>query len=123
MVLMSRVDDRKAALSLYNIAFDMTHGHTDTSFPRLGQMIIDFENPLKKLSEEFFPHSRLLQQALTSLKIFFESRNKTADDWRNDQLFSLVANSEAMLQPIVDEFAQCRYMSIDAMERYIICKF
>lgn len=123
MILLSRVDDRKAVLSLYNIAYDMNHGHTDTSFPRLGQMIIDYEQPLKKLSEEFVPHSKLLHQALVSLSSFFLNRNMSATDWRNDQLFSLISTSESMLNPVQTDATQCCYLSIDVMERYIICKF
>ena len=29
------------------------------SFPRLGQMIVDYDPPIKKLSEEFIPHSKV----------------------------------------------------------------
>lgn len=32
---------------------------SDPSFPRLGQMVIDYDIPLRKLSEEFVPHSRV----------------------------------------------------------------
>ena len=28
-------------------------------FPRLGQMIVDYETPVKKLSEEFIPHAKV----------------------------------------------------------------
>ena len=122
MILLSRVEDRKAVLGLYNIAFDMINGHTDSHFPRLGQMIVDYEQPIKKLSEEFVPHSKLLQQALISLSEQFLARNITAVDWRNEQLFSLTAKPEQMLNPALTSTTQCLYMSMDAMERYIICK-
>lgn len=32
----------------------------DTSFPRLAQMILDYENPIKKMTEEFIPLSKVL---------------------------------------------------------------
>ena len=121
MILLSRVEDRKAVLGLYNIAYDMTNGHSDTSFPRLGQMIIDYDPPLKKLSEEFVPHSTLLHQALVSLDDIFPTRNVPAQKWRTDQLFSLIANPETMLNPVQTDTTQCFYLSIDSMERYIIC--
>lgn len=123
MILLSRVEDRKAVLGLYNIAFDMINGHTDSHFPRLGQMIVDYEQPIKKLSEEFVPHSKLLQQALISLSEQFLARNITAVDWRNEQLFSLTAKPEQMLNPALTSTTQCLYMSMDAMERYIIFGF
>ncbi|XP_027196492.2 nck associated protein 1 Hem [Dermatophagoides pteronyssinus] len=123
MILLSRVEDRKAVLGLYNIAFDMINGHTDSHFPRLGQMIIDYEQPIKKLSEEFVPHSKLLQQALISLSEEFLARNITAVDWRNEHLFSLTAKPEQMLNPALTPTTQLLYMSMDAMERYIIFGF
>ncbi|KPM08243.1 hypothetical protein QR98_0067590 [Sarcoptes scabiei] len=116
MILLSRIEDRKSVLGLYNIAFDMINGHTDSHFPRLGQMILDYEQPIKKLSEEFVSHSKLLQQALISFADIFPVRNVTANDWRNEQLFSLIANPENMLNPAQTPTVQCHYLSIDAME-------
>ena len=47
----------------------------ESNFPRLGQMIIDYENPFKKLSEEFTPHAQRVGIALNSLNILFKRRN------------------------------------------------
>ena len=33
---------------------------SEEMFPRLGQMIVDFESPVKKMSEEFIPHAKVL---------------------------------------------------------------
>jgi len=33
---------------------------SEEMFPRLGQMIVDFDPPVKKLSEEFIPHAKVL---------------------------------------------------------------
>ncbi|CAG2232657.1 unnamed protein product [Mytilus edulis] len=57
MVLVSKVDDRRLVLSLFNVAHEFLHGAGDTSFPRLGQMVQDYDHPMKKMSEEFVPHS------------------------------------------------------------------
>lgn len=67
MILLSRVDDRKAVLGLFNAAYELQHNSSDKSFPRLGQMIIDYDVPVKKLADEFIPHQRLLSAALISL--------------------------------------------------------
>ena len=32
---------------------------SESGFPRLGQMILDYENPLKKLMEEFTTHAQV----------------------------------------------------------------
>ena len=31
----------------------------DTNFPRLAQMILDYDNPIKKMTEEFIPLSKV----------------------------------------------------------------
>lgn len=123
MILLSRVDDRKAVLGLFNTAHEMTHGQSDSSFPRLGQMIVDYDPPLKKLSEEFIPHSKLVYHALTSLHQVFLMRNMTAEEWRKSQILSLVHNPSQMLNPAQTDTMECEYLSLDAMERYIICEF
>lgn len=33
--------------------------HSDREYPRLGQMIVDYENPMKKMMEEFVPHGKV----------------------------------------------------------------
>lgn len=38
---------------------------SDREYPRLGQMIVDYENPLKKMMEEFVPHGKVENQFLT----------------------------------------------------------
>ena len=40
----------------------MVNGQADASFPRLGQMIVDYENPMKKLIEEFTPYSKVINR-------------------------------------------------------------
>ncbi|GIY39487.1 membrane-associated protein Hem [Caerostris darwini] len=123
MILLSRVEDRKAVLGLFNTAHEMTHGHNDPTFPRMGQLILDFDNPLKKLSEEFIPHSKLLFQALMSLQQVFPRRNLTVEEWRKSQMLSLVASPSQMLNPAQTETMPCEYLSLDVMERWIIFGF
>ncbi|XP_075218279.1 nck associated protein 1 Hem [Lycorma delicatula] len=123
MILLSRVDDRKAVLGLFNAAHEMVHNHSDLSFPRLGQMIMDYDPPVKKLSEEFVPHSKLLFSALMSLWPVFLSRNLSADKWRSDQKLSLVGNPGQLLKPSQTDTMSCEYLSLESMERWIIFGF
>ena len=90
LILLSKVDDRKAVLGLFNAAHEMVHGASDPSFPRLGQLIVDYDPPLKKLSEEFVPHARVLTRALLSLGAIYPRRNLSAEQWRSAQMLSLV---------------------------------
>lgn len=123
MILPTRVEDRKAVLSLYNLSHDMIHGHSDSAFPRLGQMIIDYEQPMKKLFEEFIPHSKLLSQALLSLHQIFPMRTITAQEWRKSQILSLVANPTQLFNPVQTDTIQCEYLPIDQLEKWITFGF
>uniref|UniRef100_A0A224YUK3 NCK-associated protein 1 n=1 Tax=Rhipicephalus zambeziensis TaxID=60191 RepID=A0A224YUK3_9ACAR len=123
MILLSRVEDRKAVLGLFNTAHEMTHGHSDNSFPRLGQLIVEYDTPLKKLADEFVPHSKTLFQALMSLQQVFPRRNLTADEWRKSQMLSLLVTPAQMLTPAQTETMPCEYLSLETMERWIILGF
>ncbi|XP_047497315.1 membrane-associated protein Hem-like isoform X1 [Penaeus chinensis] len=120
MILLSRVEDRKAVLGLFNAAHEMVNNQGDPSFPRLGQMIMDYETPLRKLNEEFVPHAKLLSVALSSLWVLYPRRNLRADQWRAAQMLSLVSTPSQLLNPAQTDVMPCEYLSLDAMERWII---
>ncbi|KAI4902816.1 hypothetical protein NFI96_006254 [Prochilodus magdalenae] len=58
ILMLSRIDDKKALVGMYNCAHEFSNGSSDPAYPRLGQMIVEYEHPLKKLSEEFGPHTK-----------------------------------------------------------------
>nr|XP_018671569.1 nck-associated protein 1 isoform X2 [Ciona intestinalis] len=119
MILVSRIDDRKAIIGLYDHAHDMIHGKMEKDYARLGQMIVDFENPLKKLVEDFGAHSRSIQNAVMSLLQIYPQRNSGADVWRSSSLFSVIATPAQMLNPAVTDKMQCEYISVESLERWI----
>uniref|UniRef100_A0A8C9YV53 Nck-associated protein 1 n=1 Tax=Sander lucioperca TaxID=283035 RepID=A0A8C9YV53_SANLU len=121
MTILSRIEERKAIIGLYNYAHEMTHGASDREYPRLGQMIVDYENPLKKLMEEFVPHGKV--DALISLQMVYPRRNLSADQWRNAQLLSLISAPSTMLNPAQSDTMPCEYLSLDAMEKWIVFGF
>uniref|UniRef100_A0A8C1RYN3 NCK associated protein 1 like n=1 Tax=Cyprinus carpio TaxID=7962 RepID=A0A8C1RYN3_CYPCA len=101
--MLSRIDDKKAIVGLYNCAYEFSNGNSDPSFPRLGQMFIEYDHPWKKLSEEFGPHTKSVTGALLSLRMLYPRRNLSADQWRSAQLLSLLASPAAMLSPTLNE--------------------
>lgn len=123
MILPARIEDRKAVLSLYNISYEMINGRYEPSFPRLGQMMTDYEQPMRKLSEEFIPHSKLLSQALLSLHQIFPMRTITAQEWRKSQILSLVANPTQLFNPVQTDTIECEYLSLDVLEKWITFGF
>lgn len=120
MVLLSRVEDRKAVLGLFNAAYEIVHGSPDSSFPRLGSMIMDYEIPFKKLCDEFVPHSRLLLSSLVSVMPLYLARNVSADKWRSELRLSLVGNPGLLLKPVQADRMSCEYLSLDTMERWVV---
>ena len=123
MVLLSRVDDRKAVLGLFNASHEMVHGVCDPAFPRLGQMIVDYDPPLKKLAEEFVPHTRTLTRALLSLAAIYPRRNLSAEQWRSAQMLSLTANPGQLLNPAHTDTIPCEYLSLATIEHWIVFGF
>lgn len=120
MWLLSRVEDRKAVLGLFNAAYDLNHGQSEPSFPRLGQMIIDYDNPFKKLQEDLGPLNRLMLSALQSLASVYNRRNVTGDTWRKHQILSLTSSPSQMMYAAQTETITCEYLSLDVMDRWII---
>ncbi|XP_056418753.1 nck-associated protein 1-like [Hyla sarda] len=123
ILLISRIDDRKMLIALYNCAFEMLQGQSDPSFARLGQMLLEYENPLKKLSEEFGPHTKTVTNALMSLHFLFCRRTQSAEQWRGVQLLSLLSNPAAMISPCTSDTMPCEYLSVETMERWILIGF
>ncbi|KAI3369922.1 hypothetical protein L3Q82_024728, partial [Scortum barcoo] len=123
IITLSRIDDKKALVGMFNCAHEMTNGTSDPSYPRLGQMFVEYEHPWKKLTEEFGPHTKAVTAALLSLKMVYPRRNLPAEQWRSAQLLSLLSAPAAMLDPACCDTMACEYLSMEVMERWIIIGF
>ncbi|KAF7664571.1 hypothetical protein LDENG_00169380 [Lucifuga dentata] len=123
IITLSRIDDKKTLVGMYNCAHEMTNGSSDPSYPRLSQMFVEYEHPWKKLTEEFGPHTRSVTAALLSLKMIYPRRNLPAEQWRSAQLLSLLSAPAAMLDPTCCDTMACEYLPMDVMERWIIIGF
>ncbi|XP_041638918.1 nck-associated protein 1-like [Cheilinus undulatus] len=123
IIILSRIDDKKALVGMFNCAHEMTNGSSDPSYPRLGQMFVEYEHPWKKLTEEFGPHTRSVTTALLSLKMVYPRRNLPAEQWRSAQLLSLLSAPAAMLDPACCDTIACEYLSMEVMERWITIGF
>jgi NCK-associated protein 1 len=124
LILLSKVEDRKIVLGLFNIAHEMIHSKEATSFPRLGQLIMDFDtNPMKKLIEDFVPHSKLVYAALQSLTNVYKFRNSTSNDLRHNLIFNFTCQYNLATQPSFRENIYLDCLSFEQIERWICCKF
>ncbi|KAK2508331.1 hypothetical protein MC885_006275 [Smutsia gigantea] len=103
ILLLSRIEDRRVLIGMYNCAHEMLHGHSDPSFARLGQMAVS--------------------GALLSLHFLFVRRNQGAEQWRSAQLLSLTSTPPTMINPASSDTMACEYLSVEVMERWIIIGF
>jgi NCK-associated protein 1 len=62
-------------------------------------MIVDYEMPLKKLSEDFVPHSKLIYEAIQSLCGIHKTKNATTEELRRNLTLNMTASPNLMLQP------------------------
>ncbi|KFM04271.1 Nck-associated protein 1-like, partial [Aptenodytes forsteri] len=123
VLLLARTEDRRLLIGMYHCAHEMSHGTSDSSFARLGQMVLEYDHPLKKLMEEFGPHTKAVTSALLSLHFLFARRNQGAEQWRSDQLLSLLSTAGTMLSPASSDTMACEYLSLEVMERWILMGF
>ncbi|XP_063808272.1 nck-associated protein 1-like [Pseudophryne corroboree] len=123
ILLMSRIEDRKTLVALYHCALEMLQSHSDPSYARLGQMLLEYDSPLKKLSEEFGPHTKTVTNALMSTHFLFCRRSHSGEQWRGAQLFSLLSNPAAMISPCTSDMMPCEYLPFETMERWILIGF
>ncbi|XP_031465644.1 nck-associated protein 1-like [Phasianus colchicus] len=123
ILLLARTEDRRVLIGMYHCAHEMSHGASDSSFARLGQMVLEYDHPLKKLTEEFGPHTKAVTSALLSLHFLFARRNQGSEQWRSDQLLSLLSTAGTMLSPASSDTMACEYLSLEVMERWILMGF
>uniref|UniRef100_A0A8C8A5B5 NCK associated protein 1 like n=1 Tax=Oryzias sinensis TaxID=183150 RepID=A0A8C8A5B5_9TELE len=99
ILMLSRIEDKKVLVGMFNCAHEMTNGTSEPSYPRLGQMFLEYDHPWKKLLEDFGPHTRSVTAALISLNMVYPRRNLPPEQWRKAQLLSLLSVPAAMMEP------------------------
>ena len=50
-----------SCLLLLQLSLSLSPSLSDPNFPRLAQMIVEFEHPIRRMSEEFQPISKVIQ--------------------------------------------------------------
>uniref|UniRef100_A0A4W6EJ62 NCK associated protein 1 like n=1 Tax=Lates calcarifer TaxID=8187 RepID=A0A4W6EJ62_LATCA len=102
IITLSRIDDKKALVGMFNCAHEMTNGCR---------------------KKKYFMDGCSVTSALLSLKMVYPRRNLPAEQWRGAQLLSLLSAPAAMLDPACCDTMSCEYLSMEVMERWIIIGF
>uniref|UniRef100_A0A4W5Q0U9 NCK associated protein 1 like n=1 Tax=Hucho hucho TaxID=62062 RepID=A0A4W5Q0U9_9TELE len=135
IVMLSRVEDKKVLVGMYNCAHEMSNGSSDPAYPRLAQMFMEYEQPIKKLTEEFGPHTKvilsfpLLYSNLFSFLfvsyllfsyLLFSSLHFSSPLFSSLFLFYFLLLSSPPLVPLPRMSMACEYLSLEVMERWIL---
>uniref|UniRef100_A0A7E4UN81 Nck-associated protein 1 n=1 Tax=Panagrellus redivivus TaxID=6233 RepID=A0A7E4UN81_PANRE len=120
MILLSRIEERKSLIGLYNVAHELSRGSPEPKYHRLAQLVVDYDQPLKKLSEDLSSIHRSVTSALESVMPIYERRNISADDQRKSSFLSLLASPAQILFAAQTGTCACEYLSLDLMDRWII---
>jgi len=123
MILLGQVDERRAIAGLYNMAHESARGAMDSHFPRLGQMIVEYDHPIKKMAEEFIPLSKVILHALMSLPKVFVRRHLPAEQLRSQAILSISKHPQLMLQPTLSTELPCEFLSLETIHRWILLSF
>ncbi|KAK2568441.1 Nck-associated protein 1-like protein [Acropora cervicornis] len=91
MMLVARVEDRKAVLGLYNHAFEMKNGR-----------------------------GLRVSTALQSVHDIYLRRNITAEQWRQSQIISIISVPVQMLNPVTSDVPPVEYLSLETIQKWIL---
>lgn len=72
VLLLNRLDERRPIVSIFNLVFSKSNGQSDPNINRLAKFFQDFDNPWKKLQENFFGIQRTVGSALLHLNISYD---------------------------------------------------
>lgn len=95
----------------------------EKTYPRLSQMLLDYESPLRKLHDDFVPHSKCVARALLSLTDLHQRRNVAAENWRSAQCLNLLAEPHKISTTALVDTMACEILSLETMERWIVLGF
>nr|WEL12754.1 NCK-associated protein 1 [Halisarca dujardinii] len=123
MLLLAQIEDRRALVALYNHAYDLSRGSSETNYPRLAQLIVDYDSPTKKFPEDFGAISLFISRALVSLTKLYLRRNQPAEQMRAQQVLSVSHSPNLMLQPSVSNEMAGEFLSLERINRWILLGF
>eukprot|EP00043_Microstomoeca_roanoka_P017868 m.187833 g.187833 ORF g.187833 m.187833 type:complete len:1109 (+) comp16716_c7_seq1:316-3642(+) len=99
MLMLFRLDDRRTIAMVFNATYSLMRGSTEASYPRLSQMLIDYDTPMRVLHIPFKPHVTLIATALHSVKAHLDTMYQEAEEYRKSHLLNIANNMAKMADP------------------------
>ncbi|EGC34074.1 component of scar regulatory complex [Dictyostelium purpureum] len=101
--MVSLVTDRKIITAVYAKLFLYTRSASEPTYSRMSKWINEFENPIKKIQEEFRAINDSIGQALFSFESTYAKR-RVITQLRKDGALNLILKPEDIARPVQDQY-------------------
>ena len=125
MIIMGRIEERKIICSVFNHVHDANRGQQEAFYPRLGQMLIDYDHPVKKMSEDFSPCAdKIVISIMTLSNVVNQLKTGDAGMLRSQHTLSISEAPSYILHPKnVNWPHNLSTLSLDLISRWILLAF
>eukprot|EP01104_Vermistella_antarctica_P018181 TRINITY_DN6651_c0_g2_i1.p1 TRINITY_DN6651_c0_g2~~TRINITY_DN6651_c0_g2_i1.p1 ORF type:complete len:1159 (+),score=342.64 TRINITY_DN6651_c0_g2_i1:203-3679(+) len=121
---LEKITDRKNIVATYAKVYQNIKGSTEPSFQKLGQYIVEYDHPLRRLQADFKPISNTLGSTLICLKEDFAKMLDVAT-LRKDGVLSVIHTPAYMSVPVqsllVCELSMCDRIHDWIMFTFLLC--
>lgn len=80
------------------VSGSLTLANREPSFHRLGQLIVDYDDPLRQMHKDFAPHIKIIADLLATLRPEVEKRHLSADMLRKNFVGAILHNHAKVLR-------------------------
>lgn len=102
LILISRIDDRKIVAGLFVKVYLQLKSSKDANIGRLAQFFGEYENPFKRIIEDFKQISGFVGKALVAFRMSY-LKIKNTDGLRNEGTINLTLNPAQIALPSQDQ--------------------
>ncbi|KAK5577165.1 hypothetical protein RB653_002103 [Dictyostelium firmibasis] len=101
--LVSLIADRKIITAVYAKLFLYTRSASEPTYSKMGRWINEFEQPIKKIQEEFRVLNDAIGNALSSFELNYAKR-RVITQLRKDGALNLILKPEDIARPVQDSY-------------------
>eukprot|EP01137_Pigoraptor_chileana_P037645 Opistho-2@35033 len=120
LILISRIEDRKLIACTFATVHQFQYSNNEPNFPRLAQWMNDYDVPLRKLQDDFFPLSKAISGAVLSMKTVYARLHGSADSLRKNNILALLTAPNQLSAPTVSEDVLADTLSMDEITKWIL---
>ncbi|EGD73771.1 hypothetical protein PTSG_05464 [Salpingoeca rosetta] len=99
ILLLFRLDSRRMIAMVFNATYSMFKGNMEPAYPRLSQLLLDYDTPARVMYAPFKPHINMILTPLMSVRAHLDTMYQTADEFRKAHLLNIANNPAKMTEP------------------------